>query len=119
MQIIDKNSDELLYNAYYKDLSNLFTVAKTDGEQHYLINKSIYIKGASNPTASNFGTYIKKETDTWPLMSYKIYGEIDLWWLLCKVNNIIDPTAEITNGAEIRYLKKEVVDSILNGMKSQ
>ena len=116
---IDKTSDELIYKSYYKDLCNLFTVVKTDGEQHYLINKTIYIKGANNPQASNFGTYIKKENDTWPLISYKIYEEIDLWWLLCKINNIIDPTAEITNGTEIKYLKKDIVTSIINSLKSQ
>lgn len=116
--IIDKSSSELLYETSFKDMSTLFTVAKTDGKQHYLINKTLYIEGADNPTAANFGKYIKKENETWPTIAYKLYGDIDLWWLLCKVNKVTDPLAEIPNGTTIKYLLKDVVDSLLVSIKS-
>tara|TARA_R110000737_G_C14226328_1_gene421940 strand:+ start:187 stop:486 length:300 start_codon:yes stop_codon:yes gene_type:complete len=35
------------------------------------------------------------------LLSFKIYGTPDYWWLLCAANKIIDPFEQLTAGKQI------------------
>lgn len=42
------------------------------------------------------------------MISYKIYGTVDLWWLICAVNDIMDPFTELTLG---RVLKVPTIDA--------
>lgn len=116
-EIIDDKTS-IPYIPGYRDLSVLFTTVKTDGELHYLINRSVYINGADNPSPANFSTYNIQEGDNWTLISYKLYGTIDLWWLLCKVNRIADPTQVLQGGGNIKYLPQNIVDSLLTDLRN-
>lgn len=101
----------------FRDLAVMFTPVKSDGIYHYLINKTVYIKGADNPSP-NFKTYIAKEGDTWTLISYKLYNTIEYWWILCKINQIADPTQTIQNGASIKYLSESIINGLLTSMRN-
>ena len=35
------------------------------------------------------------------LISYKYYGAVNYWWLICEVNNITDPLTELTRGKQL------------------
>ena len=32
------------------------------------------------------------------MISYKVYGVVDFWWVVCLVNGISNPFTELTNG---------------------
>ena len=36
------------------------------------------------------------------LLSYRIYGTSDYWWVICVANNIIDPFEQLKAGRQIR-----------------
>ena len=55
----------------------------------------------------------------WVVMSYKVYGTLNLWWLLCLVNNIQDATKNPTLGSQIKAIKPEFVGTIVNQINTQ
>ena len=36
------------------------------------------------------------------LVSHIHYGTVDLWWLIAKANNIVDPLSELESGMELK-----------------
>lgn len=53
------------------------------------------------------------------VLSYRIYGTMDLWWLICIANGIDDPTQFIPTGVDIRIIKPGYVNSIIQGIQEQ
>ena len=35
------------------------------------------------------------------LISFKIYGIHEYWWLICDLNNIVDPLTDLTRGKQL------------------
>ena len=101
------------------DLANIFNVEndKTLNDPYqltYNINNTLVFKNMAETPASYFTTYIPRNLDAWPLISYNEYGTTRLWWLICKVNNIADPTQEPYEFEWLKLLKKQKVNEILN-----
>ncbi len=94
------------------NLANIFEKISKDGGTTYLLNKSLYIQSDNVPPQA-IHIYEWSDADTWFLISYKIYGTIDLWWLLCKMNDIVSPIEKVEAGTKIKILKKEFLESIL------
>jgi hypothetical protein len=55
----------------------------------------------------------------WVVLSYKIYGTLNLWWLLCLVNNIQDATKNPELGTKIKAVKPQYVNSIIGQINTQ
>ena len=36
------------------------------------------------------------------MIAYAAYGSVDLWWLICSSNSIIDPNTELNAGKQIK-----------------
>jgi hypothetical protein len=102
-----------LFNVY--DEPKLGTNYKT-----YSINRSINFVNLDESSTDNVGVFLKYTTelmDTLPLISYKFYGTIELWWLVAKVNNIVDPTIDLKIGTKIRVLQSEVANQVLENIR--
>ena len=84
-----------------------------DGERIANIFKSLEIDGVFLRDIGNFSIYEVKKQDTWDLISNKVYGMPDLWWILCTVNGIENPFSELIPEQKIKILKKAVVDEVL------
>lgn len=52
-------------------------------------------------------------------LSYNIYGNINMWWLICIVNDIEDPTKFIPSGTQIKVIKPQYVSEVLNTIRNQ
>ena len=48
---------------------------------------------------------------TWNILSYRVYGTTELYWLIMLVNDITDPYG-IKDGDEIRVLKPEYINEL-------
>ena len=55
----------------------------------------------------------------WVVMSYKIYGTVNLWWLLCLINGVQDATKNPELGTTIRALKTQYINTIVNQINIQ
>jgi nucleoid-associated protein YgaU len=95
------------------NFANLFNVVQLGEKSYFNICKTIQFDNIDYIPQSYIDYYIVKEGDTWTLISYKFYGTIKLWWLICKVNNIQDPFMDLQIGMSLKILKKEIVDEIL------
>lgn len=52
------------------------------------------------------------------ILSYNLYSTIDLWWLICVVNNIQNPVEILPAGTTLKYVKPEYVKRIIKTIKN-
>jgi len=104
-----------------EDLANAFNVYTDQdlGEPYkaYNINKTVVLKGLDDLPLNSFEYYQVQNHDTWNLISYKIYGTIQLWWLILKANKITNAMIEPKAGWVLKILPKSTVSDILVQMK--
>jgi len=103
------------------DLANVFHVYEDENLGNfyltYNINRTLAITGLDNVSKALVEDYTVKLGDTWTTIAYSRYSDTRLWWLVCKVNGIVDPTEQPTTGQKIKLLKDEVVKGILEEIK--
>jgi hypothetical protein len=101
-----------------ENFANLFTIGiDKDNYRQYLINRSMYFSNVDNYPPKLLKYYTIQAKDTWTLISYKFYGTIELWWIVCKLNGIINPLEFPEAGTIIKILDQTYVTSILQDMK--
>ena len=83
----------------------------------YNINRTLNLLGLDNISNTLFKEYVVKDNDTWHLISYNHYGVVDLWWLVCKMNNINNPLDDPEVGAKLKILKNDLINEILNEIR--
>ena len=90
----------------YEDKNNIY---------YYNILKTINFD-QSNMSPDIYTIYTTTAGDSYPLISYKKYQTIDLWWLICSFNNISDPTKLPEPGTQLKVLGVELINNILNNI---
>ena len=106
-----------------ENYANLFNVYEINTENEndvytYSINKAVYFKNWDNLAPSNFSFYTVKNEDQWTTISYNFYETVELWWLICKINNIIDPVANSPKeGQVLKIINKDLVNGILQKIR--
>ena len=84
-----------------------------------LLKKINILTNTTDVDPSFFITYNIDVDVPWVLLSYKIYGILNLWWLICLVNNIQDATKNPALGTQIKAIKPQFVGSIVNQINIQ
>lgn len=97
--------------SYSKSNLNLIHI---DDNDNYIYNPvtNINFVGAED---ANLSTYKVVTGDTWPLISYRMYGNTKLWWVLCQLNNVNDPF-ELAPGQDIMVLTQEAINLVLSSI---
>lgn len=94
-----------------------------EGNEDYLffnlLKKINLIDSSSELNPDFFDTYVIDSDMTWGILSYNIYNTLNLWWLLCLVNNIQDPTKNPENGSYIKAIKPKFVNMVIKAINSQ
>lgn len=120
MKIIQEDGYRNYISKY--DLANIFNIYddKDLGPDYkrYNLNSTIVITGINSIPASELSTYKVKDGDTLNSISFKLYGTIELWWLLAKINNISNATITLQSGWTLYTLSKSTVNQILNAMRA-
>lgn len=86
----------------------------------YNINRTLNFLDLDESSTDNnalFESYRVNSGDTWTIISFKFYQTIELWWLVCKINNVIDPTTDPIVSKKIKVLKSSVVNEILTSIR--
>jgi hypothetical protein len=99
----------------YENFFNIYT--DNDENRFYNLLRSINIFPANDTSVED--DYSVKLNDTWLLISYKYYGTIYLWWLVCEYNRVDNPTIQPTHGTVIKLLKPEYVWSVISNLNTQ
>jgi LysM repeat protein len=93
----------------YENIFNVYT----DNDGHYYYNLLQSISIPQNLPDSFFTQYITQPGDTLPYISYKIFNTINLWWLICAVNNITNPIDPIESGKELKIPSTAIAREVL------
>jgi len=93
----------------YERIFKMFT---TDQKQYfYNLLQSVYLPDNIDDTTVYFMHV--QENMPWTTVSFKAYGNIELWWLIMLVNKIYNPLQPATAGMVLKIIKPEYVSSIL------
>jgi len=107
-----QNSFKELPRLKDENYENIFNVYQ-DGNDFYYYNLLQTIHFPQDLPDSYFETYDVKYNDTWPLISYKKYNNIKLWWIIALANGVVNPINFLVPGKTIRIPKQQVVTLIL------
>lgn len=77
------------------DMSNIFNIVNKGQNSYFNIAKTINFYNVDELSSDYYQVYKVIDGDTWPLISYKFYNNIKLWWLICKFNNIKNPFVDL------------------------
>ena len=111
-----------IINPIYKITSdsyeNIFNVYESDdGYYFYNILKRVCFPIDLNPNIYNF--YETKPKDSYPLISWKHYNTIKLWWLVCATNQIINSVEQPKIGTILKIIKPFYVRQILSTIETE
>jgi len=109
-QITDNN-----FTTIRADLANIYKTYKdTEGSFYYNILKTMNIKNLDNIPIGYYNLYLVQSGDNYNNISYRQYGTIDYWWIICKFNNVINPIEFPTPGSYIKLPTIDLVNSLVN-----
>jgi hypothetical protein len=96
---------------------NIFNVYQNKtGQYFYNILRKVNFPEDINETV--YSTYVVPNDNLpYTFISYKVYGTIYLWWVICSVNHIINPVNYPTAGTKLKILKPEYVRSVLQSLQ--
>ncbi len=95
-----------------ENLENIFKVYQ-DVNDLYFYNLLQTVHFPQNLPDSYFIPYNITYGDTWPYISYKVYGDTRLWWIITIANNIINPIEKLEPSTVLKIPNIEVVSEIL------
>ncbi len=99
----------LINEEFYENIFSLYKIDK-----HFILN---LMKKVSIPSGSIDEQYIYYKVINynapWTSVSFSEYGSIRLWWLICIMNNIMNPIHNIPPGTVLKFLKPEYVSAVL------
>ena len=96
--------------------SNYFTVVTRDGNWDFLSNRTIYINGVETAIPDLYEEYNVVNGDQWSLLAHKFYGDVDLWWIICKFNDIRNPLVSPEVQTKIKIPTKQFVEFVIQQM---
>lgn len=100
-----------------ENFENLFNVYQ-DKDGMYFYNLLQTIVFPQNLPQNLYTEYVTKHGDTWPVISYNVYNNTALWWLICLANNIQNSVEPIKAGMELLIPIPAVVREVLTQMRS-
>ena len=97
---------------------NLFNVYQNEKNQYYY-NILTKVNFPEAMDESYFDVYVvPNDYMPYTLISYKLYGTILLWWLICSVNNITNPVDFPAAGIKLKVLKPLLVSGVVQQLNT-
>lgn len=95
---------------------NIFRITETN--QHFL-NHFKYFEISKDIKTNDmyFDSYESLEEEWWDNISYIHYGTSYYWYLLCVLNDVINPYEEIHPGKKIKILKKGFLYDVIKDIR--
>uniref|UniRef100_A0A6M3K7I7 Putative baseplate n=1 Tax=viral metagenome TaxID=1070528 RepID=A0A6M3K7I7_9ZZZZ len=117
--------DETFYEASNRRLSNisqlrLMNVLQdlSDNVKFLNIFRSYSLNESATADIVFYDLYSVDNDDWWDNISYKFYGNPNLWWLVAIMNNTVNPFEELEEGTEIKILRKQYLYTVLSDMEN-
>ena len=100
------------------DLANFFNIyTKEDGARYFSLLRSVFFTGTDEAYPFMFTKYLVQGGDAWTTLSYRFYGTIEYWWIICRFNDVSDPTSMPVAGTYLRIPVADLVNKVKNDMR--
>lgn len=96
---------------------NIFSIYLDENNKYYY-NLLQTINFPENLPSGLFSSYTVEPGDTLPFISYKLFGTIYLWWVLCLTNKIDNPTITLEPGTVIKVLNDNTLRVLIQEINS-
>lgn len=99
---------------------NLFQINQTEDNGYYFYNLARTVR--INPDDIDIKYYYfhrVNKSAPYTVLSHQLYGSINLWWLICIINNIDNPVEFLEPGSTIRVIKQQYLATVLSSIKQQ
>jgi hypothetical protein len=113
----DYDLDEVIRKTDLANIFHVYTLPDVPNRLIYNISRTFNFEGLENISTDAFYEYRIQGVESWPTLAYKIYTDTRLWWILCKLNGVIDPTQPIETGSIVKILKEEIIFNILDNIE--
>jgi len=97
---------------------NIFRMYSNETSQ-YFYNLLRSINAPTEIDEEKLVYYTCKSKLPWPMISYNIYGNIELWWLVCLVNKIDNPIEVPDDGTVLKAIAPNYVKTVLSEIKNK
>jgi hypothetical protein len=103
----------------YENIFNMYEDANSNGDSYvfYNIINKVTISDDVDPNVFEYYTVPSQLPLT--TISYRIYENISLWWLIMLTNNIKNPVKLLAPGSVIRVIKPEFLSSVLISLQQK
>jgi hypothetical protein len=93
----------------------MFNILKdTDGTRFTNIFRSFIVDNDIKDNDDYYTLHLAIVDEWWDNVSFRYYGAPDLWWVLCLMNNVINPFEDIEEGQQIKVLKEQYLYILFN-----
>jgi nucleoid-associated protein YgaU len=99
----------------YENYFNVYS--DSNGQYFYNLLKNINIFPSSDSEAEI--SYTTTESDNWYNMSFKFYGNMNLWWVIFLYNQLENPVIMPEPGTTLKILKPDYVSLVLQELDKQ
>lgn len=89
------------YNTYFMNIFRDYKIAD------YAKGNNVY-----------FDLYTCEDEDWWDNISFKHYNTERLWWLVCEMNDIVNPFEEIDEGLQVKVLKEDYLYNVFKAIST-
>ena len=111
-----QNSIDELPDLSKYTLENIFPVYKDNDMYFYNLLRTVRIP--DNIESVFYSIYNINTPEPLTNISYKFYGTIELWWLICTVNQIDNPVELFPGGTKLKIIKLQYIDKVIDRIKS-
>jgi hypothetical protein len=97
----------------YENIFNVYTIQK-DNKNFYFYNINTKVQLPVVVDSTFLGTQTLDRSLPWTTLAYRIYGDMNLWYLLYILNNQNSKPAFTANiGSNIIYIKPAFINSVV------
>lgn len=99
----------------YENIFRMYTTEKNQFFYNILTNVNI----SSDLFPNSYYTITVTKSMPWTVISYNEYATTSLWWLICMVNNIINPIEYPVPGTTLKIVYPELVKNVVNEINNK
>jgi hypothetical protein len=114
---LGRGSNNGARNVTPQHYENIFNMHREDGYNIYNLLQHVVIPDDLDPRLYELQSPVGGMP--YSVLSYRIYGTMNLWWLICTVNNIYDPTSLTKPGDVLKIIKPQHVGAMLSNIQDQ
>lgn len=97
----------------------LFKILKDwDGTDFWNIWRTYSLNPDALEKSLEYEIYQVQEEDWWENISYKLYGTVNFWWLLCLINGVNNPFEELIPGTSIKIINSTYLYQLIKEIKA-